>query len=135
MSVTPMQVSELKGHRALRALNVYHTLLLGIKMIPEYMAEGFEDFLDRIELLSDSEKLSLLKKAASFVELKQDEIEALVCFCKDKNGVSYGPENLKSMNINQILDAIVSVCFEISKIKIDLITKDEKKNLKTSQSI
>lgn len=123
-----MRVLELKGYKSLRALNAYNTLMLGLKMLPQYMSESYEDFLNRIQELPIEDQKKLIKEAALFVELTKEEVEALVCFCADKNGVPFVSENLKSLNPSEIVDIIVSVCCEISKIKIDFVSSNEKKN-------
>ena len=122
-----MKVIELKGFKSLRALNAYHTLLLGLKMLPTYMHLSYDEFLKGLEILSESDQKKAIREAAQFVNLEKEEIEALICFCADKNGVPYGPENLKNLNPIQIVDIVVAVCFEISKIKIDLVSEAEKK--------
>lgn len=122
------QVSDLVGHKSLRALNVYHTLLLGVKMLPAYIGESYEDFLSRLEGKTLEQKYKVFKEAALFVEIQKEELEALICFCKDKNGVPFQASNIKNLGPKELIDVIVSVCLEISKIKIDLVTEAEKKN-------
>lgn len=123
-----MQVLELKGFKSLRALNAFNALLLGLKMLPAYMHEDYETFYTRVKSLGEDEQKKLLKEAAMFVELSKEEVEALVCFVADKNGVPYQAANIKNLSPDQLIDVIVAVCFEISKIKIDLVTESEKKN-------
>lgn len=123
----PYEVSEIKGLKSLRVMNAYSSLLLGVKMMPEYMHLEYNDFLGELEKASDKEKLKVFFAAASFVQLEQSEVEAIVSFCKDQNGVPYSPENIKNLGPKELIDIIVSVCFEMSKIKIDLITDEEKK--------
>ena len=123
-----MKVLELKGYKSLRALNAFHTLLLGLKMLPLYILDSYEEFFKKFEALSEKEKQTKVREAALFVELTQDEIEALACFCCDKNGIPFNKNSIPSLKPDEIIDIIVSVCMEISKIKIDLVTEDEKKN-------
>jgi len=128
-------VLELKGYKSLKALNAFNALLLGIKMLPSYIHETYEEFYARISALPDEGKEKILRESAMFIELQKDEVEALICFCTDANGVPYGPENLKNLNPKEILDIIVAVCMEISKFKIDLVSEDKKKKSKISQLI
>lgn len=123
-----IKVLELKGYKSLRALNAYNTLVLGLKMLPAYMAESYEDFLHRIQKMPEADQIKMLKEAAMFVELGEEEVRALVCFCADPNGVPYTAENLKNLSPKQIHEIIVAVCLEISKIKIDFVSDTEKKN-------
>jgi hypothetical protein len=130
-----MKVLELKGYKSLRALNVFHSLMLGLKMLPAYMGEDYESFYSRVQEMSSSDQEKLIREAALFVELQQDEVEALICFCKDKNGVRYNPENLKNLGPDELHEIIVAVCLEISKIKINFVTEAEKKKSQDSALI
>lgn len=121
-------VLELKGYKSLRALNAFHTLMLGLKMLPEYMAEGYEEFMTRVSKMSPEEQKQMIKTAVLFVELSKEEVEALICFTVDPNGVPYTAVNLKSLSADELHAIIVAVCFEISKIKVDFLTEAEKKN-------
>lgn len=123
-----MKVLPLKGYNSLRAFNARSNLLLGIKMLPEYMGESYESFYQRIDALEPEKQQELFFQAAKHVELDKSEVEAFLSFCEDPNGVPYNPANLKSLGPDKIIEAIVSVCMEISKIKIDIISDDEKKN-------
>jgi hypothetical protein len=123
-----MEVMELKGYKSLRALNAFHTLMLGMKMLPMYATESYEAFFARFSDLPENEQSTMIREAALFVELSKEEIEALASFCKDKNGVPYEASNIKNLGPAEMIEVIVSVCMEIGKIKIDLISKDEKKN-------
>jgi hypothetical protein len=127
-----MKVLELKGYKSLRALNAFNALMLGLKMLPSYMGEEYETFLNRVNLMPPADQLKMIREAAMFVELQKEEVEAIICFAADKNGVPYGPENLKSLNPSQLIDIIVAVCFEIAQIKIDFVSETEKKNLEIS---
>jgi hypothetical protein len=124
----PMTVLELKGYKSLRALNAYSALMLGLKMIPEYMTESYEEFLARLDDMPEADQKKMIQKAALFVTLSDEEVQALVCFCADKNGVPYSKENLKSLGPKELVEIIVAVCGEIAKIKIDFLTDSEKKN-------
>lgn len=123
-----MKVLPLVGYKSLRALNVCHTLLLGLKMLPAYIGEPYEKFYASFEEKSDAEKETLIREAIVFVPLGQDEVEALITFVPDANGVPYSASNLKNLNPKELHEIIVAVCMEIAKIKIDLVTKEEKKN-------
>lgn len=123
-----MKVLELRGYKSLKALNAFHTLMLGLKMLPAYLGETYEDFYSRVEDMSQADQEKMIREAVLFVELQRDEVEALACFCADVNGIPYGAENLKSLGPDQIVEIIVSVAKEIAKIKINFVTDNEKKN-------
>lgn len=123
-----MQVLELKGYKALRAFNAFHSLMLGMKMLPMYAMETYEAFFARVEQMSESEQDSLIRQAILFVELSKDEVESIISFVQDKNGVAYGPANLKNLNPSEIHEIIAAVCMEMLKIKVTLVSSEEKKN-------
>lgn len=83
--------------------------------------------------MPESDQLKLIREAAMFVELTKEEVEAIVGFCADKNGVPYEAANLKNLDPKQLIEMIVAVCGEISKMKIDFVTPNEKKKSETSQ--
>lgn len=123
-----VQVLELKGFKALRALNGCSALLLGLNMLPQYSSEPFEQFFKRVKELTEEEQIVLLKTAAMFVKLDREEVEALCSFCVDANGVPYEDSNIKNLGPDELVDVIVAVCLKFTKIKVDLIRDDEKKN-------
>lgn len=123
-----MKTRPLVGLKSLAAFNAFHALMLGLKMLPEYMAVSYEDFFAALEQMDDAGKMKMIRKAATFVKLDPAEVEAMVCFAEDKNGVAFGPENMKAMGPAEYVDLITLVAFEISKIRIDFVTEGEKKN-------
>ena len=128
-----IKVLELKGYRSLRALNAFNTLLLGLKMLPSYMSESYEDFLGRVNEMPESDQLKMIREAAMFVVLEKEEIEALISFCADANGVPFEAANMKNLGPDKMIDIIVAVCGEIAKLRIDFVTEDEKKKSLDSQ--
>lgn len=123
-----MKVLELRGYKSLRALNVFHTLMLGLKMLPAYLGETYEEFFDRISKMDASAQEKMIREAALFVELQKEEVEAIISFCSDANGVPYSAENLKNLGPKDLHEIIVAVCMQIAKIKVDLVSEGEKKN-------
>lgn len=121
------------GYKSYRALLAFHTLFLGLKMLPMYMGKTYEEFSQMISEMSQVDQLSMLKTAAKFVPLEKEELEALLGFCTDTNGIPYGPENIENLTPDEIVDIIVTVCGEIGKFKVNFISETEKKNLKISQ--
>lgn len=122
-----MKTRPLVGFKSLQALNVFSTLMMGLKMLPAYRGETYEAFLERIQAMPEDDQRNMIRQAAVFVDLKQEEVEALASFAEDANGIQYGPANLKSMGPVEIVDLIVAVCMDIAKIKVNLVTEDEKK--------
>ena len=128
-----IKVSELQGLESMKALNVFHKLMLGLKMLPSYFSVGYEEFYQSISEMPDEDQLKMIREAALFVDLDKSEVEAMTYFCLDPNGVRYRSENLKNLKPDQLYEMIVAVAVEISKIKINFVTESEKKKLKTSQ--
>ncbi len=129
-----MNILPLKGYKSLKALNGFHALLLGMKMLPAYIMEDYETFYASFKDKSEDAKEKLIREAAVFVQLAQDEVEALVSFATDKNGIAYSPVNIKNLDAGQLHEIIVAVCMEIGRIKIELVSENEKKNSLGSQS-
>lgn len=123
------KVLPLKGYKALRALNGFHALLLGLKMLPAYAEVPYETFYASFQDKTEDEKETLIREAAVFVELDRDEVEALIGFCTDKNGVPFSPMNIGNLALDELHEVIVAVCMEIGRIKIDLVTDAEKKKI------
>lgn len=122
-----IKVLPLKGYNSLKALNAFNALLLGLKMMPAYSALSYEEFFDSFKEKSESERETALREAVAFVELQQDEVEAIVSFTCDPNGVPYRKENIKSLDVKQLHELIVAVCMEIGRIDITIVSEDEKK--------
>lgn len=125
----------LKGYKSLRALNGFHALLLGLKMLPAYITEDYVSFYEGFKVRSEAEKEKLLREAILFVQLGQDEVEALISFAADPNGIPYSPVNMKNLSVDQLHEIIVAVCMEIGRIRIELVSEEEKKNSLGSQSM
>lgn len=124
----------LQGYKSLKALNAFSALLLGLKMLPMYRAISYEVFYEDFNEKSEGEKETFLREAVAFVQLEQDEVEALIGFACDPNGIPYGPANLKNLSPDQIHEIIVAVCMEIGRIKVTLVSESEKKKLSPSVS-
>lgn len=123
-----MEVSEIRDFKGYRAFCAFHKMMLGLKMLPMYMAESYDEFFERIHAMPEEDQRKVIREAAVFVELEREEVEAMACFCKDANGVPYKTENLKSLDPPKILDIIEAVAMKCVKWKIDAVTEAEKKN-------
>lgn len=129
-----IEVLPLKGKHALKALNSFSALLLGLKMLPMYLNYSLQEFYEIFMEKSEAELETYLRQAVALVELKWDEVEAIISFCKDKNGIAYSANNISNLGMKEQHELIVAVCMEIGRIKIDLTSEEEKKNLKISRS-
>lgn len=124
-----MPVLELRGYKGLQAFQAFHKLMLGLKMLPAYMGESYEDFYGRVSEMPEIDQEKLIREAVVFVPLEKDEVEALIAFYPDANGVPYGAYQMKSLDPKQLHEIMVAVACEISKIKVDLVSESEKKKL------
>lgn len=123
-----VKILELKGYKSLKALNAFNALLLGLKMLPAYVLVPYEEFFAAFQDKTEAQKEKAIREAALFVQLQEDEVEALIGFATDKNGVPYGKSNLKNLGPKDLHEIIVAVCMEIGRIRIDILSEDEKKN-------
>ena len=122
-----INILPLKGYKSLRALQAFHTLMLGMCMLPMYNDVTYDKFFEEFGEKSDEEKLKMIEQAALFVNLTQEEVEVLLSFCADNNGVPYQAANLCNLTPDLIREIVVAVCFEVGNIKIDLLNDTEKK--------
>lgn len=125
-----MKVTGLQGYRGYRAFTAFHKLMLGLKMLPSYMGESYEDFFSRVSEMDEAGQETLIREAAIFVDLESDEFESLMKCATDPNGIPFTSANIPNLKPDQVHEIIVAVCKEIAKIKIDLVSDKEKKNLK-----
>lgn len=123
-----MIVRELRGYKSLRALNAYSALILGMKMLPAYMGQSYEEFLAMVEAMPEKDQRRLFKEGASFVELSKEELEAIGAFVEDVNGVPYSAENIKNLKPTELVNMIVEVAMAMVAIKVDFVSNAEKKN-------
>lgn len=128
-----MKVLELKDLKSLRAFNVYHTLMLGLKMLPMYQESFYEDFLAAAEAATEEEQEKLIRQAIQFVPLDKEDLSTTISFTTDVNGIPIGPENAKNLTLPDIYERIVAVMLVISKMKIDFVSEREKKKSQISQ--
>ena len=127
------KLSPITGLESLSVLNVYQTLLIGLQMMPAYITWEAEDFLAAIEAMDFEDQKKVFWDAAKIVPLEKDEVEKLLRYYKDPNGVPISKENIRALNAMQIAEMIVNVCMDIAQMKIDFVTEDEKKKSLISQ--
>lgn len=122
------KVLPLVGYKSLRALNAFHMIMMGLKMVPIYSFIPYEEFYASFDEKSLEEKKTFLRNGLAMIELKEDEVEALLCFTTDSNGIPYGKTNMKNLDLKEIYECCLSVLIAISEIEIHFITESEKKN-------
>ncbi len=129
-----MKVLPLVGSRSLQAFSAFCKLLLGLKMTPAHLSEPYEEFFASFGEKTQGEKETMVRLAVALVDLESREIEALLCFATDKNGVPISAVNLSKMPVKEIFEAIVAVGMELGRIDIHMVTPEEKKKSEHSPS-
>lgn len=128
------KVLELKGLKSMKALNIFSTLMLGMKMLPMYAGEFYEPFLARVHAMTPEDQEKIIREAVMFVPLEEEEMKVALAFTTDANGIPMGPENMKNLNAEDILERIVAVAMEVARMKIDMVSTSEKKKSQISLS-
>lgn len=127
------KVLELRGLRSYLAFVAFNSLMLGVKMLPAHMSETYEEFFTRVQAMQLEDQVKVIREAALLVPMPKDDLELLVSFCTDKNGIPYDSTNMGNLGPAEIFEVVVAVCTELAKIKVTLISEDEKKNFGISQ--
>lgn len=130
-----MKVLELKGPKSLRPLNIFSSLCVSMTMVPRLLANhtSAQDMMNALQEMPPEDQAKVLREIAEIAPLDVDEVEALLGFCCDSNGVPYSKVNMKNLTAFQIIDCIVAVCMKVVEMKIHMVSEAEKKNLETSQ--
>lgn len=128
------KVLPLKGYNAIKAFWAFQHLLLGLKMLPIYINQNVDVFFDNFKDMEEGEKETFIRQAVAWVPLEKDEIEAIICFVEDNNGIAYGAANLKNLAPDELHEIIVAVGVELSRFKVNIVSESEKKKLDNSQS-
>jgi hypothetical protein len=130
-----IKVKTLEGIDSFYATQGFHKLMFGLKCLPTYLGESYEEFFDRIDQMDEADQEKMIRQAAVFVKLEPDEQSDVMKWALDANGVPYTKENSRSLKPSEIHEIIVAVCKVIARDhKINFISNSEKKNLKISQS-
>lgn len=134
LSDCKFSVGELKGPKSVRPFQVMSTLSLGLLMLPVNMNKLFDPWHEELINLSPENQRLMLEQATRFVELKEDEIAAVVSFCKDSNGIPIDKTNINNFKPNELLDMVVAVCLEVLKIDVFFCRKKDSIKSQTTAS-
>jgi len=118
----------LKGPDTYWALQSYIKLLFGLKMLPMYMGLTIEEFFVYIEQMPADDRKKIIREAVLMVTLDRDEVNSLIKFAADKNGVPFGRENTSSLDPNEYMEIIHRVTQAIASLEPNFLTATEKKN-------
>lgn len=110
--------TELKGIKSVRVMQITSMLMLGLLMLPINMNKKFDDFYSEILEYDEAAQRKVLEDAIRFVELKDEELLAVMGFCKDANGVQIDKSNIGNYNPAEIMDMVVEVCLQVFKIDV-----------------
>jgi hypothetical protein len=122
------KVLPLTGIGGVRAFNVFHSVILGMSLIPVNIEKGYRLFLDELDQKDDTEKRKFFIDGLRFVPLEESDIEAVIRFVTDENGVPLSKSNTRLMSSSEIIEAMTDVFLEISRINVSIVTEGEKKN-------
>jgi len=123
-----IKVLPLKGPNTYWALMAYIKLLIGLKHLPAYMGLDLEEFFDKIEAMPVEDRKKIVREAVLVVALDESEVNALVKFAADKNGVPYGRENTANMPPGEFMELLHAVTQEIAALEPNFLSMREKKN-------
>lgn len=123
-----IKVLPFKGPDSYWALQTYIKLLFGLKMLPMYMGETLDEFFGKIEQMNQDDRKKIVRQSVIMVTLDRDELNSLVRFAADPNGVPYSQENLAKMDPNQIMEILHAVTQELAALEPHFLSASEKKN-------
>lgn len=132
-----MTVLPLHGLKSLDAVRGLSALLLGyycLAMPGKTSYATFEEFFESFGVISEEEKEKIIRTAILFVKVEHWEIEAMASFVPDKKGAPYSAASLKNMPMSQLIEIVVAVCKEMGKLKVSILSEDEKKKFHPSPS-
>ena len=72
----------------------------------------------RFEKSTDEEKKDIIKLGADTFNLSLEEVCFLVGLVEDANGVPYSKANINNLQPQEIINIIIAVCLEISKVTV-----------------
>lgn len=123
-----IKTKELRGLESVWALNAYHTLVRGLAIEQACMGQEMDATFAKFEALDAAGKERELRRAFTLVNLSEEDMQNLLRFALDANGIPYSDRPLKKTGPEELIEAMVAVCLEISKITPRVCPEDVKKN-------
>lgn len=123
-----IKVKELRGLESVWALNAYHTLVRGLALEQACLGQEVDTTLAKFEALDDAGKERELRRAFALVNLGADDMQNLLLFALDANGIPYAKRKLSALGPVELVEAMLAVCMEIAKITPKVCPNDVKKN-------
>lgn len=122
-----IELEELKDLKALKAFRGIYNLLLGLKMTPYYLNKTVEEFFNDFNNNNEDNKKKILLEAIKLVPLSEEELLDILAMTKDNNGLSIGKNQIKNLELKNIIDRIVKVGLVMSDFDIMLDNEEVKK--------
>lgn len=123
-----MKIKPILGYNCYRAYQVYRDIILASYIFwsankiylsdDENKPESYKDFLLRFERSTEEERREIIKLGAETFNLSMEEICFLIGLVEDANGVPYSKSNIDNLKPNEIIDIIIEVCLEISRVTV-----------------
>jgi hypothetical protein len=92
------------------------------------MGKSLEEFLSMIEEMPVADRKKIVREAVLVVTLERDEINSLMKFAADTNGVPFTQENTAKLSPKEFIEILDAVVQEIAAMEINFLTSAEKKN-------
>lgn len=109
---------DLKGLKSVRVMQITSTLVMGLAMLPVNMNKTFAEFYQEVIEADVDTQRKILEDAIRFVELSEEELLAVLCFCADSNGIAISKSNIGNYEPNKIMDMVVEVCLGVLAIDV-----------------
>ena len=132
-----MMVLPLKGLKSMDAVRGLSALLLGyycLAMPGKTQYATFDEFFESFGWITEEEKEKIIRTAILFVKIEHWETESMAGFVQDKNGIPFVAASLKNMPLPEIIEIVVAVCKEMGKLRLSILSEEEKKKFLLSRS-
>lgn len=108
-----------RGIQGARAYHAALTLVRSFYYLPTNKITNFAEMCGWFDTLEKEKRREVLHEAIHHgAMLEADEIEALLCFAKDKNGIPIKKESIKNFTPFEINEALLEVSSEIFEQKL-----------------
>ena len=81
-----------------------------------------------VQAMPPEDRKKIVREAVLVVTLDPDEVNSLIKFAADKNGVPFTRENTKSLSPNEFMEILHAVTQAIAALEPDFLSYAEKKN-------
>ncbi len=123
-----MRVKELRGLKSVWALNAYSTLVYGLATEQACLGQDYETTAAKFEALPLAEKEKQLRHALQIVNLQKEDMQNLLAFVVDGNGIPYDQKNLDKLEPSEIIEAMLAVCVKLADMRPFICPEEVKKN-------